>query len=208
MFDAIERLKSEWTDRFVVISRPAPELARFAQATGVVRTVNMNGRCLVEFDQHNNIGWYDIDPAFLRVVPGPQPKPVAKAAPAKASTGEKPVAKAPAKPVAPRPSATSPAAPKAAAKPAGGRPSTADILALARGKKAAADAAAAQAPAVPQSEAPSGEPSPSEPESTPEPAAALPAAKGAATEKPSGGSVKLRTTAEKIAWCRSRDGKG
>jgi glyoxylate carboligase len=62
MFDVIERLKSEWTDKYVVIDSPAPELARFAKTTGQVKTVNMNGRCLVEFDQYNNIGWYDIDP--------------------------------------------------------------------------------------------------------------------------------------------------
>ena len=67
MFDVIERLKSEWTDKYVVVSSPAPELARFSRTTGIVKTVNMNGRCLVEFDQFNNIGWYDIDPADLRL---------------------------------------------------------------------------------------------------------------------------------------------
>ena len=75
MFDVIERLKAEWTDKYVVIDSPAPELARFTRATGQVRTVNMNGRCLVEFDQYNNSGWYDIDPSCLRVVPKPQPRP-------------------------------------------------------------------------------------------------------------------------------------
>jgi len=75
MFEVIERLKAEWTDKFVVIDSPAPELARFAATTGIVKTVNMNGRCLVEFDQFNNIGWYDIDPAYLKVVPKPLPEP-------------------------------------------------------------------------------------------------------------------------------------
>ena len=75
MFDVIERLKREWTDKYVVVESPAPELARFGTATGLVRTVNMNGRCLVEFDQFNNIGWYDIDPAALKIVPQPRPKP-------------------------------------------------------------------------------------------------------------------------------------
>ena len=77
MFDAIERLKADWTDKYVVVDSPAPELARFARATGFVKTVNMNGRCLVEFDQHNNVGWYDIDPAALRIVPKPEPQPAA-----------------------------------------------------------------------------------------------------------------------------------
>ena len=76
MFDVIERLKSEWTDKYVVIDSPAPELARFAKTNGQVKTVNMNGRCLVEFDQFNNIGWYDIDPSALKIVPKPEPKPV------------------------------------------------------------------------------------------------------------------------------------
>ncbi|MFM8702413.1 MAG: hypothetical protein ACKOHG_00795, partial [Planctomycetia bacterium] len=83
MFDVIERLKSEWTDRYVVVDGSVPELARFAAATGLVKTVNMNGRCLVEFDQYNNTGWYDIDPTALRVVPKPLPKPP-EAKPAKA----------------------------------------------------------------------------------------------------------------------------
>ena len=78
MFDVIESLKTEWTDKYVVVSSPAPELARFSRTTGIVRTVNMNGRCLVEFDQFNNTAWYDIDPACLKIVPKPEPKPVEK----------------------------------------------------------------------------------------------------------------------------------
>ncbi|MEI8319201.1 MAG: hypothetical protein WCH79_14765, partial [Planctomycetia bacterium] len=91
MFDVIERLKSEWTDKYVVVSSPAPELARFSRTTGIVRTVNMNGRCLVEFDQFNNTGWYDIDPACLKIVPKPEPKPAESKEPKAA-----PAAKAPA----------------------------------------------------------------------------------------------------------------
>ena len=75
MFDVIERLKAEWTDKYVVIDSPAPELSRFAKTTGTVRTVNMNGKCLVEFDQFNNIAWYDIDPSHLKIVTEPLPKP-------------------------------------------------------------------------------------------------------------------------------------
>ncbi|MDA0256105.1 MAG: hypothetical protein O3A18_14635, partial [Planctomycetota bacterium] len=114
MFEAIERLKAEWTDKYVVIDSPAADLARFAGVTGTVRTVNMNGRCLVEFDQYSNIGWYDIDPACLKIIPEPLPKPEPKAKPA--------------------PKAAAPAgkAGKAAKPAAGKRPSTADILAAAR----------------------------------------------------------------------------
>ena len=197
MFDVIERLKAEWTDKYVVIDSPAPELARFAEATGTVRTVNMNGRCLVEFDQFNNIGWYDIDPAFLKVVTEPRPKP------------EKP-AKAAAKPVATEAAAKKPAAKAAAGK----RPSTADILAAARGGAAAKPAAkpagklstaeilaqargAAAPAAAPAEEAPAPEPEPVadvSAEAAPEPAPA----KAASGDLPT-------TTAEKIAWCRAND---
>ena len=134
MFDVIERLKSEWTDKYVVVSSPAPELARFSRTTGVVKTVNMNGRCLVEFDQFNNTGWYDIDPACLTIVAKPEPKPAAAK-----ETKAPPAAKAPA---APKPAA----ADKPAAKPAAaGKPSTADILAAARAKATAAAHARAAA---------------------------------------------------------------
>ena len=147
MFDVIERLKSEWTDKYVVVSSPAPELARFSRTTGIVKTVNMNGRCLVEFDQFNNTGWYDIDPACLKIVAKPEPKPAAAKEPKAAPAAKAPVAP---KPAAPKPAAPKPAAAdKPAAKPAvGGKPSTADILAAARAKAAGgASPAAAAKPA-------------------------------------------------------------
>jgi hypothetical protein len=202
MFDVIERLKAEWTDRYVVVDSPAPELARFARSTGLVKTVNMNGRCLVEFDQYNNVAWYDIDPACLKVVPKPLPKPAEEKA--------KPAAKA-----------AKEAPPKAAAKPAAAaKPSTADILAAARGKAAAAKPAgeakpagagkpstaeilararAGKAAAPPAAEPPAVEPAA---ETAAEPA---PARKAAATNL-SGGAAPT-TTAEKIAWCRANDAK-
>ena len=105
MFDVIERLKAEWTDKYVVIESAAPELARFARATGLVKTVNMNGRCLVVFEQYNNTGWYDIDPAYLKIVPKPLPKPA------------EPKAKPTAKPAAPA-ERSAPVPAKSAAAPA------------------------------------------------------------------------------------------
>jgi hypothetical protein len=187
MFDVIERLKSEWTDRYVVIDSPAPELARFAKATGQVKTVNMNGRCLVEFDQYNNIGWYDIDPSALKIVPKPLPKPPEEK-PAKAAAAAKPAAAKPAaaaKPTAAKPTAAKPAA----AKPAG-KLSTAEILAKARAAKAApASEPPAQAPVAEEAEVPAAAP-------------AAPAPKAKA-----GGPLPT-TTADKIAWCRSHDAKG
>jgi len=203
MFEVIDRLKAEWTDKYVVVDSPAPELARFAAATGIVKTVNMNGRCLVEFDQFNNIGWYDIDPACLKIVPKPLPKP----AESKPKAAAKPApAKPAAKAAAPKPAAggkpstadilaaaRAKAGGAAPAKPAG-KPSTADILAAARGKKAApaAEAAPVEAPAPPAEE----------------PAAVEPAAVPAASAKAKAGGPLPTTTAEKIAWCRANDAKG
>ena len=129
MFDVIERLKSEWTDKYVVIDSAAPELARFARSTGQVKTVNMNGRCLVEFDQYNNTAWYDVDPSCLKVVPKPLPRPVEPKEKAAKPAAPKPAAK-PAKEAA-KPAATGDTKPAAAG---GKKPSTADILAAARGK--------------------------------------------------------------------------
>ena len=185
MFDVVERLKKVWTDKYVVVDSPAPELSRFAQATGIVKTVNMNGRCLVEFDQYNNVGWYDIDPSALKIVPKPLPKPP--------EAKEKPAAKA--KPAA---------KPAAAAKPAGGRPSTADILAMARAKNAAAEPAVKEPVSEPEPAASEPEPAASEPEPQAEAAPVAPAKKSSG--KPSGGPAPT-TTAEKIAWCRANDAK-
>jgi len=188
MFDTIERLKAEWTDKYVVIESSAPELARFAKATGFVKTVNMNGRCLVEFDQYNNIGWYDIDPTALKIVPKPLPKPA------------EPKAAKPAAGAATKPStadilaaARAKAGGGAAAKPAAGaKLSTADILARARGAKAAAPAPAPEAAAEPAAAPPV--------EETPAPVAK------AAPKAKAGGTLPT-TTAEKIAWCRANDAK-
>ncbi len=110
---SIDQLKHDWTDKYVVVDGARPELARFREVVGQVKTVNMSGRALVEFlDYHVNIGWYDIDLSFLKVVDKPEPK----------AKGE---AKKPAKPAAKAPAAeaAAPAKAKAAAKPAaGGKP--------------------------------------------------------------------------------------
>ena len=76
IFEHIEKLKKQYTDKYVVVDEGRPELKRFRGLTGTVKTVNMSGRALVEFDGYNNIGWYDIDPVFLKVVDAPPPKPV------------------------------------------------------------------------------------------------------------------------------------
>ncbi|MGD9719952.1 MAG: hypothetical protein AB7O59_01915 [Pirellulales bacterium] len=211
MLNQIEKLKKDYTDKYVVVDAGVPELARFAGYVGQVKTVNMSGRALVQFEAWNNIGWYDIDLGFLKVVPKPAAaaegkaheaapktaKPAAKAAdakPAAATTGEKklsPLEMARLQGAAKGGgAAAAPAAPKAkpAAPAAGGKQSTADILAAARANKAAT--AAAAAPAAPAVAAPSA-------------AAAAPvapaAAPAAATGKPAATIGKPAAAAAKPA---------
>ena len=158
----------------------------------------MNGRALVEFDHHANIGWFDIDVDYLKVIDRPLPK---KEAP-KPSSGKAKVAAEKAQPSAAPATGDgekqlSPlemarlqdsgggqgggqtAAPKeeAASQAASPKMSTADILAAARGKKPAApEQADAESPAK-----------------APEPKAATPKA-----SKPAG----EMTLAEKLAAAR------
>jgi len=62
----IERLKRHWTNKKVVVDSSRPELRRFAGLVGTVITVNMNGKCLVNFQ--DEWGRYDIDPQYLKLV--------------------------------------------------------------------------------------------------------------------------------------------
>ena len=213
----IEKLKREWTDKYVVVSGERPELRRFDGYTGQVKTVNMSGRALVQFDAWSNIGWYDIELGYLHVVPKPEagaaqrtvenekaaaPKKVpapgaessAKAAPAKpagkGSTADILAAARASKSAEAATAKPQAAAAPAAAKPAGGKMSTADILAAARAKKAA-EATPTEMPVE-------------------EPAAVATAPKPAA--KPSGGGTALPkgqrpTVAQMLAFCREHDAK-
>lgn len=95
-----DELRRELTDKYVVVADGAPELRRFTGLTGQIKTVNMNGRALVQFDGPADIGWYDIDPSYLTLVSAPVKKPaVTKAAPAaktaSASAPPKPAGKSP-----------------------------------------------------------------------------------------------------------------
>ena len=89
VFEHIIKLQQEYTDRFVVVNQGIPELSRFEGMTGTVRTVNMSGRALVEFDGNLNIGWYDIDVDFLKVIEEPLPKEDPKAKAKAKSAGPK-----------------------------------------------------------------------------------------------------------------------
>ena len=73
--DRIEKLRQEYADKYVVVEGDRPELARFKEVVGQVRTINFSSRALVQFDANNNRGWYDIGLDYLRVVDKPEPKP-------------------------------------------------------------------------------------------------------------------------------------
>ena len=186
VFEQIEQLKNEWTDKYVVVDASRPELTRFDQMVGHVKTVNMSGRALVEFDKFKNIGWYDIDLSVLKVVD----KPVEEAKPAKSA----------AKPAAgtAKPSGAKPTRAKA-----GGKPSTADILAAARAKKGAAPTKPASGKAVGKKPstadilaAARGKKS-----SPTEPASAKPIVSKSAGGKPAGGKL---STADILAAARGK----
>jgi hypothetical protein len=182
-----EQLKKEWTDKYVVVDDGAPELKRFSGLTGTVRTINMNGRALVEFDGAVDIGWYDIDPSFLKVVS----EPLKKKAPEKHEKAAAPAA------AAPKPAVGAPAGEKklsplelarqqgAAAKAAGEAAKKPSPLEQARAQ-GAAKAEAAPAATVESAPAPAAKP-----------AASKPAASGGTLEKPG-------STAEIIALARSQ----
>jgi hypothetical protein len=235
VFDQIEKLKQELTDQYVIVSSDIPELKRFDGHVGRVKTVNMNGRALVEFNAWNNIGWYDIDTHSLKVVPKPEPAAEGKKAEAPRAAAPKAAVKPPAgeKKLSPLEMARMQGAAKGAApaKPAGDKPapakpapaaagakSTTDILAAARAAKAPAAAGDKPAAAKPKlstadilaaARAKAAE-SASEP---PAPVtASAPAAQPVASKPAKAAAAKSQLTpgqrpsvSEILVWCREHD---
>lgn len=208
----IERIKREYTDKYVVVDSERPELARFRDHVGQVKTVNMSGRALVEFiDYHLNIGWFDIDLDYLKVVDKPAPKvekpappkpdaaPPAKKQAAAAEGGKKlsPLEMARRQGAAKKDGGA--AAPSEKPKAAGGKMSVAEMLAAARAEKSGG----ATAP-VAAKETPAAEPEPAA-EPTPETPAAAPAAEAKV------GIPKVdrsaMSVADMLAYCREHDAK-
>lgn len=146
VFSHIENLQKRYTDKYVVVDDSRPELRRFRGYTGLVKTVNMSGRALVQFENfENNIGWFDIDVDFLQVVDAPPPvqEKAARHAPAKPTPSDKPTPQA------------AKAAPESGRSPGAGM-SVQDILNAARGgtKAAPPPPPAPQQPAATQPSAP------------------------------------------------------
>ena len=69
----VEELKQEYTGRDVTVDAGRPELARFEGLLGRVRSINHNGRALVQFEGAD-VSWYDIELDYLKVVE-PEPEP-------------------------------------------------------------------------------------------------------------------------------------
>jgi hypothetical protein len=154
VFERIESLKREYTDKYVVVDASRPELARFDGQVGLIKTVNMNGRALVEFQDYiANIGWYDIDLDFLKVVAKPEASAAAKV--------EKPAAKKapPTEKAASKPASVAPAAAEAKKSAIPGEKKLSP-LELARMQGAVRREAGAAAPAKPASVAPAAASSP------------------------------------------------
>lgn len=163
-FEQAELLKKQYTDKFVVVKQGVPELRRFDGLTGVVKTVNMSGRALVLFDGPADIGWYDIDPAFLTVVDAPvakkksEEKPAKESPAAKSAPAAKPAAAAGEKKASPldliRQQGAGGAKPAAAPAAGGAKPSPLDLV---RQQGAAKAGGATSAPASAATPASSGE---------------------------------------------------
>jgi len=161
VFEHIENLKRIYTDQLVIVDDSRTELGRFQGLTGTVKTVNMSGRALVEFDGNNNIGWYDIDVDFLKLVDEPVHETETVSTPVPPAEATTPAAEAPAEKPAPakadagnmsvadmlaaaRSSATGEEAP---AKADAGNMSVADMLAAARASATGEEAPATETPA-------------------------------------------------------------
>jgi hypothetical protein len=191
-----EQLKKDLTDRFVVVADGVAELRRFSGLTGTVRTVNMNGRALVQFDNPVDISWYDIDPSYLQVIDAPlkKEKPAAHAppaAPAKAAPAAKPAGQSPLDAIRAKAGAA-PAAPAGEKKA-----SPLDMIRAGGAKKEAAPAAAAK-PAA--SQAAASPPAASEPEPAAQPA---PAPQETAAP-PASTAAKPKSTSDILASIRKK----
>ena len=159
VFEHIENLKRIYTDQLVIVDDNRTELGRFQGLTGTVKTVNMSGRALVEFDGNNNIGWYDIDVDFLKLVDEPVHETETVSTPVPPAEAATPAAEAPAE--ATTPAAEAPAEKPAPAKADAGNMSVADMLASARASAAGEETPTAEAPAT---EAPAEEQAAEEPQ--------------------------------------------
>ena len=88
--ERIENLRQEYAGQYVIVDVPRPELARFADAVGQVKTIDFNGHALVQFEGADR-SWHDVELDHLKVVDKPEP--------AEPKSPPKKEPKSPAKPV-------------------------------------------------------------------------------------------------------------
>lgn len=81
--ERVEQLRLEYTDQYVMVEGDSPQLARYRGRIGQVRTINLNGRALVEFESDR--GRYDLELDYLKVVDQPKPKDPSAKKPAPAA---------------------------------------------------------------------------------------------------------------------------
>ncbi len=104
-FRQVEKLKHEYTDQKVVVDGDRPELLRFRGLVGQVKSINMSGRALVQFDGRGDMAWYDIELDYLKVLDPPDdPSAEAEDAPVGASGMVPPPPAAPQPASEPKPS--------------------------------------------------------------------------------------------------------
>ena len=72
ILENIDELRQQYADKYVVVDPARPELARWADVPGQIKTINQNGYALVQFEGADR-GWHDIDLAWLKIVEPPQP---------------------------------------------------------------------------------------------------------------------------------------
>ncbi len=84
LLERVEKLRQDYEGKRVRLVSERPELARFAGSEGWVKTINCNGRALVQFDGKDR-SWYDIPLDELKVVEKADAAPAGTAA---AETGK------------------------------------------------------------------------------------------------------------------------
>ena len=213
VFEHIENLKRIYTDQLVIVDDNRTELGRFQGMTGTVKTVNMSGRALVEFDGYNNIGWYDIDVDFLKLVDEPVHETETVSTPVPPTEAATPAAEAPVETTTS--TVETPAEKPAPAKADAGNMSVADMLAAARASAAGEETPTAETPTAeaPTAEAPATE-APAEEQAAEEPQEA--AAEDTPAEEPAtapagdtGNAQALKETDDvdgMLDYCRKVDG--
>jgi hypothetical protein len=67
----IDELRRQYTGKHVTVDPARPELARWAGVVGQVKTINQNGRALVQFAGADE-GWHDFDLDALHLTSPPE----------------------------------------------------------------------------------------------------------------------------------------